>query len=318
MARSIQGAEDTELLAVLSRDKDKATAFAKEYGIERVYDSLDEMLRDSDIDVVYVASPNILHAPHTIRVAEAVKHILCEKPMALTAKECQDMLEACQKHSVRLGIGFQYRYYPVQQKARELVASGALGDVIFANAQVEIPTRRMPDWYYQPGMAGGGILYAVGLHRIDLLRFVLGSEVEAVSAFVGEHTTDRPFEEITVAILKFKSGAYANIHFSWNIPAGTQDFEIRGTQASLFGNTNSPWWAGAEPEGKLTLKSDLYSTEYQFQQIDAYKEEVEDFNRSIKEEKEPLASGIDGLRAVEIAIDIFESGRQGKVIKLDD
>ncbi|MFC2052368.1 Gfo/Idh/MocA family protein [Chloroflexota bacterium] len=316
MAQSIQGAKDAELLAVLSRDKGKATTFAKEYGIERAYDSLDEMLRDPDINIVYVATPNILHAPHTIRVAEAGKHVLCEKPMATTVRQCHDMIEACQKHGVKLGIDFQYRYYPVQQKARELVASGVLGDIIFANAHVELPVRSMPDWYYQE-MAGSGILYAVGAHRIDLLRFILGSEVEAVSAFVGEQTVDRPFEEIVVAILKFRSGAYANIHFSYHTPHGTHKLEVHGTNASLFGNSSSPLWAGTEPEGKLNLKSDTCSIDYQFQRIDVYKEVVEHFTRSIREGVEPLASGIDGLRAAEIAIAILESSREGKTIKLN-
>lgn len=317
-AKSIQSASDTRLLAVVSRDKDRAIAFAKEFGIERAYDSLDEMLRAPDINAVYVASPNALHAAQTITIARAGKHVLCEKPMATTVKDCRDMIDACRRNSVRLGINLQYRQYPVQHKARELVASGALGNITFANAQVELPIRYMPDWYYQPGMAGAGALYAVGVHRIDLLRFILGSEVEMVSAFFGERSRERPFELTVLAMLEFKSGAYANVHFSYEIPYGTQDLQVHGKRASLFGDTNSPWFSGgAESEGKLLLKAEGCTTEYRFKAIDAYRAVIEDFNRSITEGTEPMASGTDGLRAAEIALAILESGEQGKTVKLD-
>ncbi|MCJ7791022.1 MAG: Gfo/Idh/MocA family oxidoreductase, partial [Dehalococcoidia bacterium] len=195
MVPAIKDANDSKLVAVLSRDKDRAAAFAEEHGIERAYDSLDELLRDSKVDVVYIASPNGLHAIQTIKAAEAGKHVLCEKPMAPTMEECHAMIEACLRYGVKLGLGFQFRHYPAQRKAREVVASGELGRLVLAKAQVELPSVPMPDWYYEPGMAGGGVINLVGVHRIDLLRFILGCEVREVSAFIGEQTSERPFEE---------------------------------------------------------------------------------------------------------------------------
>jgi len=316
MAPAIKEAKDTKLVAVLSRDRARAAAFAEEHGIAKAYDSLDALLRSPEVDVVYIASPNGLHAQQTIRVAEAGKHVLCEKPMAPTPDACRSMIEACMTYGVKLGLALQYRQHPAHLKMREVVASGELGRLVFANAQVEIPPKLMPDWYYEPGMAGGGAMYLVGVHRLDLLRFILGCEVEEVSAFIGEQPPERPFEDMVAAILRFANGAYGTLHFSLNIPHGTNNLEVHGSRASLFGiDTTSLWWGG--DGGEVLLKSEAATTRHQFQKTNVYRDEVEDFNRCIRENGEPLATGIDGLRAAEVSVAMFESGRQGKRIRIE-
>jgi 1,5-anhydro-D-fructose reductase (1,5-anhydro-D-mannitol-forming) len=314
MVPAIKGARDSQVVAVFSRDKSRAAAFAAEHGIERAYDSLDDLIRDPKIDAVYIASPNALHAPQTIRAAEAGKHVLCEKPMAPTLAECHRMIEACERYGVKLGIGFQYRQYPAKRKAREVVASGGLGRVLFADIKVEFTDRRLPSWYSEPGMAGGGITCLAGVHRIDLLRFILGSEVEEVSAFVGTHTPNCPYEEAVVGILRFANGAHGTLHFGLNIPHGTNRVEVHGMSGSLFGDTNSPWWGSYSPE--LVVRSDTVTVRYEFPQSDAYRDEIEDFNRCLEGGGQPLATGLDGLRAVEISLALFESGKKGRAVKI--
>jgi 1,5-anhydro-D-fructose reductase (1,5-anhydro-D-mannitol-forming) len=316
MVPAIKEAEDTELVAVLSRDKARAAAFAKEHGIERSYDSLDELLRDPEIDVVYVASPNGLHALQTIKAAEAGKHVLCEKPMALTLEDCSSMIEACEKQGVKLGLSLQFRQHPAHFKAREIVASGELGQLVFANAQVEVPPEVIPGWYCEPEVAGGGAMHMVGGHRIDLLRLILECEVEEVSAFIGEQPAGRPYEDMVVGMLRFENGAYGTLHFSLNIAHGTNSLEVHGSRASLFCiNTTSQWWGGGGDD-ELLLKGDVATARYQFPKPNLYRDEVEDFNRCIREGGEPLATGADGLRLAEISIALFESGHQGKTIRI--
>ncbi len=314
MIPAMKAAKDCQVVAVLSRDKSRAAAFAAEYGLERAYDSLDGLLRDPDIHAIYVASPNGLHAPHTIKAAEAGKHILCEKPMAPTLAECHKMIDACQRCEVKLGIGFHYRQYPAKQKAREIVAAGCLGRVLFADIKLEIPAHRIPGWYSEPEMAGGGITYLAGVHRIDLLRFILASEVEEVSAFVGARTPGCPYEEAVVGILRFANGAHGTLQFGLNIPHGTNRVEVHGSSRSLFGDTNSPWWAEYNPE--LLVKSDRVTTRYQFPKTDAYQCEIQDFNHCLTEGGQPLATRMDGLRATEISLALFESNRQGKAVTI--
>jgi 1,5-anhydro-D-fructose reductase (1,5-anhydro-D-mannitol-forming) len=242
MAPAIKAAEDTRLVAVLSRNKTRAEVFAEKQGIPMAYDSLDELLDNSEIDVIYVASPNGLHAEQTIKAAEAGKHVLCEKPMAPTTAECRSMIEVCQKHGVKLGIALQFRQHPAHLKMKEIVASGELGRMVFTNAQLEIPPIPTPRWYYDLSMAGGGVMYMSGVHRLDLLRFILGCEVEEVSAFIGGQTSEQPFEDMVVAMLRFENGSFGAVHFSLNIPHGTNNLEVHGSQASLFGlETMSQW-----------------------------------------------------------------------------
>lgn len=318
MVPALKEARDTKLVAVCSRDKARAVAFSKKHDIERAYDSLDELVRDPQVDVVYVGSPNALHAEQAIRAAEAGKHVFCEKPMALALEECHSMIEACQKNGVKLGLGVMYRQHPAHIKARQLVASGALGQLILAKAQIELVWRvQQPGWYFEPGMAGGGIVYMAGVHRIDLLRFILGCEISEVSALIGEQPSERPYEETAMAMTKFDNGACGMLNFYMNIPHGTTSLEVHGSKASLYlMDTTALWWGGGG--GELLLKSDAATVRYQFEKTDLYKDEVEDFNRCIREGGEPAGAGIDGLRAAEVCIAMFDSARQGKVIRLQD
>lgn len=114
MLPAMKRVKDCQVVAVFSRDKSRAAAFAARHDIERAYHSLDDLIRDPKIDALYIASPNALHAPHTIKAAEAGQHVLCEKPMAPTLAECQRMIEACEWYGVKLGIGFQHRQYPAK------------------------------------------------------------------------------------------------------------------------------------------------------------------------------------------------------------
>ncbi|MDO8491308.1 MAG: Gfo/Idh/MocA family oxidoreductase [Dehalococcoidia bacterium] len=317
VAPAIQKAKDTRLVAVLSRDKQRAAAFAREFGIERAYTSLDDLLRDPDINAVYVGSPNGLHASQTIQAASAGKHVLCEKPMAPTVAECRSMIDACRKHGVRLGLGLQYRQHPAHRKAREIVAAGELGRLEYANAQVEIPPLWTPGWYFEPGMAGGGAMYLVGVHRIDLLRFMLGREVVEVGAFIGEQPPERPFEDFVLGMLRFDDGAFGSMHFSLNIPHGANTLEMHGNKGSLYCiDTTSLWWGGSG--GELLLKRDGGTIRYQFDKTDVYLDEIEDFNRSVLGTGEPLATGTDGLRAAEVSLALFEAGRKRGTVKVGE
>ena len=129
--------------------------------------------------------------------------------------------------------------------------------------------------------------------------------------------TGRIHQLMDPAILRFDNGAHGALHFSLNIPHGSNTMNVHGSRASLFGiDTTSQWWGGQG--GEVQLKSAAATTKHQFRKTDLYQDEIEDFNRCIREDGEPLATGIDGLRAAEIAIALFESGREGKHIKIED
>jgi D-xylose 1-dehydrogenase (NADP+, D-xylono-1,5-lactone-forming) len=186
----IQASEKGAVAAIASRSLDSAKETAEKFGIPKAYGSYEELLADDSIDAVYIPLPNHLHKEWTIRAAEAGKHVLCEKPIALTAQEAEEMAEACEKANVVLAEAFMYRYHPRWERIREIIESGEIGELrgihgtfTFNNAGDRNNVRNKRAW-------GGGGLYDVGCYPISAARMILGSEPEAVTCnafFSPEH-----------------------------------------------------------------------------------------------------------------------------------
>ncbi|MCE5168204.1 Gfo/Idh/MocA family oxidoreductase [Paenibacillus profundus] len=186
----IRASKTGEVAAIASRDVHKAQEKAEQLEIPKAYGSYEELLHDPDIDAVYIPLPNHLHLEWTIRAAEAGKHVLCEKPIALNADQARRMVEACAKAGVKLAEAYMYRHHPRYERIREIVQSGEIGTVrgihgtfSFNNAGDKNNVRYRRDW-------GGGSIYDVGCYPISAARYILGSEPEAatVHAFLSpEH-----------------------------------------------------------------------------------------------------------------------------------
>ncbi|MFC4776165.1 Gfo/Idh/MocA family protein [Paenibacillus sp. GCM10023252] len=186
----LQQSQRNEVIAIASRDEEKAKQTADRLNIPAAYGSYEALLEDPAIDAVYIPLPNHLHREWTIRAAEAGKHVLCEKPLALTEHEAEEMAEACAKAGVKLSEAFMYRYHPRYAQIRDVIASGEIGQVrgihsafTFNNAGDKSNVRYRKEW-------GGGSVYDVGCYPISAARLLLGQEPEAVTAhafFSPEH-----------------------------------------------------------------------------------------------------------------------------------
>lgn len=186
----IQQSKTGQVVAIASRDKSKAEQTARDLSIERAYDSYETLLNDPDIDAVYIPLPNHLHMEWTIKAAEAGKHVLCEKPIALNAEQAQQMVDACEKAGVFLAEAFMYRHHPRYEKIIEMINSGEIGEVrsihanfTFNNAGDKGNIRFKKEW-------GGGSIYDVGAYPISVGRLLLGREPHAVTVqalFSPEH-----------------------------------------------------------------------------------------------------------------------------------
>ena len=313
MAPAIAAAADTRLVAVLSRDRQRAAAFAQQFGITHAHDSLPSLLANPEVDVVYVASPNGLYVAQAVAAAQAGKHVFCEKPL----EGCRDIRAACRANAVQLGLGVMFRQHPAHRMARALVAQGALGEVQHAQVRLGVAWRDpQPDWYADAALAGAGVLYMAGVHRIDLLRFVLGSEVREVSAMVGEHQPERPWDQWASALLRFENGVRASMDLDIRLPNGNSDLEIHGTRGSLVvtGSMTS-WWGGGG--GELLLKTGTSTERHQFDPTDLYRSQVEDFNRAIAQGGEPAGGGNDGLACAQVCLAMQESSRSRRTLRLN-
>ena len=302
IAASCTEAPHAELVAVCSRDQAKAKTFAEQHGAKRGYDSYATMLADPDVEAVFVCTPNALHAPQTLAAAAAGKHVLCEKPMALSSDECLEMIRACSKADVRLGVGFHLRQHEAHKTMRQSVIDGALGDVLLARAHFFVGTQYdRGGWKSDVAAAGGGAFMSAGMHSLDTLRFVLDSEVREVAAFADA----LPIEEVLSCVLRFDNGAIAYTDTSRVIPHAhsRNDLLVHGTRASYVGVGT----LGGGPTGRLEISTEAGTSEREISGPDLYMSEIDEFSLGVRGEAQLSASGIDGLRAVEFAESMYRA-----------
>jgi 1,5-anhydro-D-fructose reductase (1,5-anhydro-D-mannitol-forming) len=323
IAPAINDSAGAELVAVVSRDAGRAQAFADKHGATTAYDDVDAMLADPAVDVVHVASPNGLHREHTLKAAAAGKHVLVEKPMALTVEDCQAMIDACASAGVQLGVGFHLRTHPGHQRVREMVASGGLGQVALttvnwgrgARGQVKPPPRpELQAWWEDPALAGAGAFMATGVHCADLMRYVLGREITEVTA-MSDATPESPLEDLLVMSLRFDDGSLGTVMTSRRLPDHlNNDVIVYGSE----GRAGVRQSAGMVLEGALDISTSgaEESAEYASDALALYTRQVDAFNAAVAGEGEPAASGLDGLRGAQVALAMVESARTGKRVDI--
>ena len=323
MAPAINEADGASLAAVMSRDMGRAEAFAQKHGAASACDNLDAILRDPAVDVVYIASPNALHAEQTVRAAEAGKHVLVEKPMALSVDDAQRMIDACAAAGVRLGVGFHLRAHEGHQRLRALVADGSLGRVAFAHAdwcrgvrgqEAPPPRTGLQAWWDDPLLIGAGAFMATGVHCADLLRYVLDDDVAEVSA-VSDATPEKPLEELLALTLRFTSGAIATVLTGRRTPDYERnDVMVYGT----LGRAGLQASVEMNQAGALAVRTDVLALDetYAPDPIALYTRQVEAFDAAVAGNGDPLATGLDGLRVVEITLGMVESSRTGQRVTL--
>ncbi|MFQ5878890.1 MAG: Gfo/Idh/MocA family protein [Dehalococcoidia bacterium] len=319
MAPALRRVKNTELAAVCSRDRGRAKAFADRFQAAQAYDSYDVLLADPNIDVVYLATPNNLHRQHTEKAAAAGKHVLCEKPMALTEEDCQAMIEACRRAGVKLGTAYQNRNHPAHIEARRLVLAGEVGDILMASAQFNQNVsleEAWRDWKMDLPQSGGLAIMAVGVHVFDLLRFVLGREAVAVAAFSDEDLANNHFDSNWTCAFHFQGGAQGLALYGRNIPNMRNDLMLHGSQGRVMGIGT----VGVLYRGSLLVSRGDVATEtsypYPHPEIGLYEGLIESFNASVLEGKEPSATGYDGLEVCRMTNAAIASAREARVVPI--
>lgn len=307
----------SKLVAVTSRDFEKAKSFAKEFGdsATTVHEDLDAMLEDKAISAVFVGSPNNIHKEQILKIARAGKHVLCEKPLSNNAKDSLDIVRACKDAHVKLGVGYNQRHNPVHEEARSIVSQGQIGDVLFSEVEYMSLSRSRAGarqaWRDDVKAAGGGDFMGSGVHCIDLLRFALGKEVDAIFAKIGV-ADSLGVDRLTHATLQMSDGKCATLSSGSIVPYPLNNLTIYGTKGTLR-CTGSISNSGG---GEIHLTTEAGSKTMNFERCDAYLREIDAFVKAISKGEEPNASGVDGLRTDEITERLYESARSGKMVQL--
>ncbi|MEO7142942.1 MAG: Gfo/Idh/MocA family oxidoreductase [Bryobacteraceae bacterium] len=220
----------SRLCGVVSRDVAKGARYS-----ERVWDRLDEALRDREIDAVYVATPVALHAPQTMAALRAGKHVLCEKPMAMNYAEACEMVRAAEECGKIYGVAYYRRMYPKVQRAKELLHAGAIGRPVLAEANNHYWFNGEDGngaWRLDPALAGGGPLYDIASHRIDLFNYLFGKPAR-VAAQLGNVVHRNPVEDSATVMIEYESGVRGVVDVRWHSRVARDQFRVIGTDGEL-------------------------------------------------------------------------------------
>ncbi len=313
MVPAMLAADNADVIACMDIDKNTARDVAEKFSIPKYYTTSKELLTDKDIQAIYVATPVYLHAEKVIEAAKHGKHVLCEKPMALTLQDCKEMMAACRANNVHLAMGFMLRFHPHHLKAKELIDSGAIGQIVKARVQWNFmfpPQEGV--WSHDPALSGGGSLMDVGVHGIDLLRFLVG-DIEEVSALSSNVVFPFLVEDAATVLLKFRNGSHGLIETSFavdtkNSPNGV---EIYGTKGVITTQKTVSCFVG----GTMKTCIDGEEQSYPVSEVINYQKEVESFGRKI-ESREPCTIDENGLESLRVILAAYESAKLKKTVCL--
>ncbi|MDF0661694.1 MULTISPECIES: Gfo/Idh/MocA family oxidoreductase [unclassified Rhizobium] len=311
---AIREATDSEVVAVQGSDKDRVETYARAHGIPLAFSSVDDLLA-SDVDAVYISNTNEKHAPCAIRALQAGKHVLDEKPMAMSVKDAQAMVGLASDKGLVLGVNHHLRSMNSHRKLRELVADGVLGDLVAVRIMfgVLLPQANR-GWRTESADAGAGVFFDLSVHDADLLHFVLGEKIVQIAAFTSNNgISSQGIEDTVAAIARTESGLLVQITESFAMPHAKTTFELHGTKASAFAEDVLLQRAG----GTISLSIDGSRVPVAVEHSNAYPRVINAFNDSIRGEGRPVVTGEDGLASLKLAIAAREAARTGQVIAVD-
>ncbi len=296
VAPALRDLESCELVSVSRADAARAETFAKEFGAKRWHADWRELIEDPGVEAVYVATPVHLHAEQAVAAAEAGKHVLCEKPMALNVAECVRMNAAAEANGVRLGVAYYRRFYPAVERVRQILESGEIGTPVVAQVNAFERFDPAPDnprrWLLDKRRAGGGPMFDFGCHRVEVLVNLLG-DVKAVRALTGNVLFEREVEDTACALFEFERGAQGVLSVTHAAREPQDALEIFGSEGSVRIDVLN--------EGRLRVRTNEGERfETYAPHANLHQPLVEDFASAVVEGGRPRVDGRVGQRVSEV------------------
>jgi predicted dehydrogenase len=312
----------TQLLVIADPAPARAEELADAFAAEATT-SWQEAIERDDVDVVIVATPPAIAPEISLRAMSAGKHVLVEKPFGRTAREILPAVEAARKNNVRLKAGYNHRYHPAVAKAREMFCEGAIGRPLFLRCTYGHGGRPgyEQEWRSKPAISGGGELLDQGVHSLDLFRWFAGEFVEATAFLTTSFWPIAPVEDNVFAMLRNREGVVAQLHASWTQWKNTFSFEVTGELGSLvasglgrsYGPEKLVWAARPRAGGPPEEKRFDFPGEDKSLSL-----EWNDFLDSIEAGREPMSSGADAWRTLQLAEALYESAREHRIVRLEE
>ncbi len=310
--RTIPGmmlSENSELYAVMDTNFEAAQKTKEEFGAAYAFQTVEEVLALPEIDAVYIATPVFCHKAQAMAAADAKKHILLEKPMGLSVEESQEIADYCKAQGVKLGVGLMMRFSAYHQKMKELIAEGALGDIVSMRGQLTCWYPEIPgNWRQDKARSGGGALMDMGIHCVDLLQYISGTKAEKVTCFAQNQTFNYSADDSAALLMKMSNGATAFVDANFNIPdnAAKCRLEFYGTKGSILAEGT----ISQVETGTILLTTSDASAGYNAQQNreddndscvvevttgNMYEKEISAFAKAVLEDTEPVITAQEGI-----------------------
>ena len=324
-ARAASEIDDVELVAFSGRNQEKVSRLASQFG-GRAYEDFNSFLKHKPMDLVIIGSPSSLHGEQGIAAARSGLHVLTEKPIDITTKRADELIDECQRAGVKLGLCYQDRFAPDLVRLKTLIDGGELGKPVMASGYVK--WYRPPsyyadsDWRGTSTLDGGGALINQGIHTVDLLLWLMG-DVKSVYARASTALHKIPVEDTVVATLEFANGALGTIESTTSVfPGYDRRVEISGEQGTVIVERNRITRADLQSSGSEKLVSSAADTNVSssspiISDVSGHRRLIEDFLEAIVSDRPPRCDGREGRRSLALVEAIYKSARTDHPIKVE-
>jgi 1,5-anhydro-D-fructose reductase (1,5-anhydro-D-mannitol-forming) len=304
-----------EVVAVLSSDASRGQVYAETHGIPRSTTDLAALVEAPDIDAVYISTTNELHRDQVFAAAAAGKHVLCEKPLALTLADARAMVAECKRRGVVMGTNHHLRNAATHRAMRDAIAEGRVGKPLFARVfhAVYLPPH-LQGWRIKTPGAGGGVILDITVHDADTLRFVLGDEARSVSAMVSRAGMgEAGLEDGVMGVVRFAGGVLAQFHDAFTTRYATTGFEVHGDKGSLVATDCMT----QQPKGDVVLRTADGAVPLSLIHENLYARSIRLFQDAAAGAGAPAATGEDGVRSLALALAAIEAAKAGRETSIE-
>ena len=229
---TFQHLKRSKLISVYSSNKKRAEFIKQKFNAENSFDSFQDFLK-SDIDAIYISSKNSDHYQQVIQAAKAGKHILCEKPLSITAEQAQEMVDVCNENNVILTLNYVFRHHPIIKKTKEFIDGNLLGRIVSISVKFNFDYKPNDNFRFSLDESGGGAMRDLGPHMIDLLRY-LGGEINSINGVIDNVIYDSDVDDFATAVVKFENGGYGDFSVSFNVSEPVNRIEILGHKGTII------------------------------------------------------------------------------------
>lgn len=311
---AIRAQPGNAIKSVMSADAARGAQFAERHGIPESTADLDEIAGDPEIDAVYISTTNEKHHPQALAAIAAGKHVLCEKPLAMTLVEAVEMVRAAQSQGVTFATNHHLRNAGTHIAIRELVASGRIGRVLSVRVfhAVSLP-EHLRGWRINDAAAGGGVIPDIVVHDADTVRFHLGEDPVEVVAQAGMSGLGKGVEDSVMSVWSMPSGAMVQAHESFTHPFAGTGLEFHGTAGSILASGVMT----QRPVGDVLLVTADGRTAVSFDKHNLYVRALSRFVEAAAGNGRPAADGVDGVKSLAVALAVREAADRGEAVRVD-